>query len=144
MGVLQARILEWVAIPSSRRSSQPRDQTQVFHTMGGSRGPSRIWKHEPEGPVIRPRRVCGPPVVERGREETDANARRACLTSCPSWKAPWKILGLRLGGRLASRNEGVGQSHKHAVPTPGQWQPRTSRDPRWCPGWITQTWKVQA
>ena len=29
MGILQARILEWVAMPSSRRSSQPRDQTQV-------------------------------------------------------------------------------------------------------------------
>ena len=28
-GVLQARILEWVAIPFSRESSQPRDQTQV-------------------------------------------------------------------------------------------------------------------
>ena len=28
-GILQARILEWVAIPFSRRSSQPRDQTQV-------------------------------------------------------------------------------------------------------------------
>ena len=27
MGVLQARILEWVAMPSSRGSSQPRDQT---------------------------------------------------------------------------------------------------------------------
>ena len=26
-GILQARILEWVAIPSSRESSQPRDQT---------------------------------------------------------------------------------------------------------------------
>ena len=29
MGVLQARILEWVAIPFSRRSSQPRHRTQV-------------------------------------------------------------------------------------------------------------------
>ena len=30
-GILQARILEWVTIPSSRGSSQPRDQTQVSH-----------------------------------------------------------------------------------------------------------------
>ena len=29
LGILQARILEWVAIPFSRGSSQPRDQTQV-------------------------------------------------------------------------------------------------------------------
>ena len=28
-GVLQARILEWVAVPFFRGSSQPRDQTQV-------------------------------------------------------------------------------------------------------------------
>ena len=28
-GILQARILAWVAMPSSRGSSQPRDQTQV-------------------------------------------------------------------------------------------------------------------
>ena len=28
-GILQARILEWVAMPSSRGSSQPRDRTRV-------------------------------------------------------------------------------------------------------------------
>ena len=30
------RILEWVAMPSSRGSSQPRDRTQVFHIAGHS------------------------------------------------------------------------------------------------------------
>ena len=30
-GLLQARILEWVAMPSSRGSSQPRDQTQIYY-----------------------------------------------------------------------------------------------------------------
>ena len=29
LGILQARILEWVAMPSSKGPSQPRDQTQV-------------------------------------------------------------------------------------------------------------------
>ena len=33
-GILQARILEWVAIPFCRGSSQPRDQTQVSHIAG--------------------------------------------------------------------------------------------------------------
>ena len=33
-GILQARIHEWVAIPSSRGSSQPWDGTQVSHTAG--------------------------------------------------------------------------------------------------------------
>ena len=42
-GILQARILEWVAMPSSGRSSQPRDWTQVssiagsFFTIWGTR-----------------------------------------------------------------------------------------------------------
>ena len=35
MGILQARILERVAMPSSRRSSQPKDQTQVSYIAGG-------------------------------------------------------------------------------------------------------------
>ena len=35
MGILQARILEWVAMPSSGRSSQLRDQTRVSHIAGG-------------------------------------------------------------------------------------------------------------
>ena len=34
-GTLQARILEWVAFPFSRGSSQPRDQTQVSRIAGG-------------------------------------------------------------------------------------------------------------
>jgi len=33
-GILQARILEWVAFPFSRGSSQPRDPTQVSHIAG--------------------------------------------------------------------------------------------------------------
>ena len=35
-GILQATMLEWVAIPFSRGSSQPRDRTWVFCTAGGS------------------------------------------------------------------------------------------------------------
>ena len=34
-GILQTRILEWVAFPFSRGSSQPRDQTQVSRIAGG-------------------------------------------------------------------------------------------------------------
>ena len=33
-GIFQARILEWAAIPFSRESAQPRDQTQVFRIAG--------------------------------------------------------------------------------------------------------------
>ena len=34
MGILQARIMQWVAMPSSRGSSQPRYRTQVSHFAG--------------------------------------------------------------------------------------------------------------
>ena len=40
MSILQARILEWVAMPSSRGSSQPKDQTQIFCIADGF---STIW-----------------------------------------------------------------------------------------------------
>ena len=33
-GILQARVLEWVAMPSSKGSSQPRDQAQISHIAG--------------------------------------------------------------------------------------------------------------
>ena len=32
-GILQARILEWVATPSSRGSSRPRDRTHVLYLL---------------------------------------------------------------------------------------------------------------
>ena len=34
-GILQARILEWVATPFSRGPFQPRDRTRVSHSAGG-------------------------------------------------------------------------------------------------------------
>ena len=34
-GILQVRILEWVAVPFSRESAQPRGQTKVSHVAGG-------------------------------------------------------------------------------------------------------------
>ena len=34
LGIFQARVLEWVSISFSRRSSRPRDQTRVSHVVG--------------------------------------------------------------------------------------------------------------
>ena len=42
-GILQARILEWVALPFSRGCSQPRDRTQVSCIAG---------RAEPQGKSI--------------------------------------------------------------------------------------------
>ena len=52
-GILQAKILEWVAIPFSMGSSQPRDQTQVSHITGrfftiwATREAQEYWSGEP-------------------------------------------------------------------------------------------------
>ena len=43
LGSLQGRILEWVAMPSSRGFSKPRDRTQVSHIVG------RFLPSEPRG-----------------------------------------------------------------------------------------------
>ena len=45
-GIIQARILEWVAMPSSRGSSQPRDQT---HVSWGSCTAGGLFTSEPQG-----------------------------------------------------------------------------------------------
>ena len=42
-GILQARILEWVAFPFSSGSSQPRHQTQVSHIAGRFSLPTEPW-----------------------------------------------------------------------------------------------------
>ena len=34
-GIFQARVLEWIAVSFSRRSSRPRDRTQVSHIVDG-------------------------------------------------------------------------------------------------------------
>ena len=53
-GILQARILEWVDIPFSRASSQPRDQTWVSCTEGRF---FNIWatKRAPLAQLVEPK-----------------------------------------------------------------------------------------
>ena len=46
-GILQARILEWVAMPSSRGSSQPRDQTFIFYFFCIGRWVLYNWEAQP-------------------------------------------------------------------------------------------------
>ena len=48
-GILQARILEWVAMPSSRGCSRPRDRTRV---SSGSHMVGRFFTTEPPSKLI--------------------------------------------------------------------------------------------
>ena len=52
MGILQVRILEWVAMPFSRGSSQPKDQTQISHIAGRFFPVWTIREFQPEIEVI--------------------------------------------------------------------------------------------
>ena len=60
-GILQARILEWVAFPFSRGSSQPRDRTQVSCFAGGFF--ATVPPGKPRRDVGRPPLGCPPTPV---------------------------------------------------------------------------------
>ena len=59
-GIRQARILEWVAVPSSRGSSRPRDQTHISSVscLGGFLTTSATWEGcgETQIPTKAPRK----------------------------------------------------------------------------------------
>ena len=72
-GILQARILEWVSMPSSRRFSRPSDQTQVSCI-------SCIASRFSTTKAIREDLIC---YVERGNSYSplaDAPHQRSCMT----------------------------------------------------------------
>ena len=52
-GILRARTLEWVAMPSARGSSPPKDQTQVSYTICIDRWVLYHWCHL-GSPVMKP------------------------------------------------------------------------------------------
>ena len=73
MGILQARILEWVAMPSFRGSSQPTDRTQVSHIAGGfftvqaTRKAQEYWSGQPipsPGDLLDPGIELGSPALQ--------------------------------------------------------------------------------
>ena len=85
-GILQARILEWVAMPSSRGSSQPRDQTQVsciaggFFTIWATREAQEYWSGQP---IPSPRDLPDPR-VKRGSPASQVDSLPAELPGKPS------------------------------------------------------------
>ena len=89
-GILQARILGWVTFPFSRRSSQPRDRTQVSRTAGGF---FTIWATKgsiPPAWVQVSRSVMSDSLRPHGLQHTrlpcPSPTLRAYSNSCPfSW-----------------------------------------------------------
>ena len=66
-GIIQAKILEWVAFPFSRGSSQPRDLTQISHIAGGlftswaTRKAQEYWS---EWPITSPGDIPDPGIKQ--------------------------------------------------------------------------------
>ena len=87
-GILQARILEWVAVPFFRGSSQPRDWIQVSHIAGGfstswaMREGQEYWSGSPiSSPVDLP-----DPVIELGSPALHMDSLPTEISRKPFWK----------------------------------------------------------
>ena len=84
-GILQAGILEWVAFPFSRGSSQPRDWTQVSHIA------SRFfisWATR-EVPIVKePTCNAGEGILSLSWEYP-LEKEMATHSSIPAWEIPW-------------------------------------------------------
>ena len=97
-GILQARILEWVAISFSRGSSRPRDWTQVSHIAGirfnlratrEALDTGKDWGQKEKGPVLESVlygraivSVSGLRVTSK-RADTTYHTSQDCCCSCP-------------------------------------------------------------
>ena len=83
MGILQAKILEWIAMPSSSGSAQPRDQNQVgaFFTIWATR---EAQEHESGWPIPPPKDLPDPG-IKLGSPALQADSLPAEL--------PGKLLG---------------------------------------------------
>ena len=93
MGTVQATILEWVATPSSRGSSQPRDQIQVSHIAGRF---FTIWASREALALCSVQFSCSvmsnflqPHGLQHTRLPCPSPTPGACSNSCPSqWCHP--------------------------------------------------------
>ena len=106
-GILQARILEWVAISSCRGSSWPRDRTSVCYFCIG--GQVLYYKHLVAQMVKNPPAIRETRVWSRGWEDP-LEKRKTIHSIILAWRIPWA----EAPGRLQSiRLQGVGHGWSH-------------------------------
>ena len=94
LGIPQARILEWVAMPSSRGSSQPRDQMQVSCIAG--REAQEYWSGQP---------ISSPEELPHPAIELGAPALQAFFTAEPPGKPLLKTQFLPNQGHKTSSSK---------------------------------------
>ena len=102
-GIFQARILEWVAISFSRRSSRPRDWTQVSHIVGRC---STIWATREaiccgRTPIIP--WSSGPQYFWAGNGSLRFLFLKASQANYSSWFLPPTLMSLGKGGNSQVR-----------------------------------------
>ena len=87
-GILQARLLEWVAFPFSGESSQPRDWTQVSHIAGGfftkwaTREAQEYWSGYPipsPADLPDPGIEAGSPALQEDSLPTELQGKHICI-----------------------------------------------------------------
>ena len=108
LGILQARILEWIAMPSSKGSSQPRDQTQVsriagrFFTDWATKEAQEYWNGQPiplPGDVPNPGIEPGSPSLQADSLPASWSTRKAHAAQ-PKKKKRYKWTYLQIKNRL--------------------------------------------
>ena len=90
-GTLQARILEWVAFPFSRRSSQPRDRTRVSCIAGRF---FFIWATRENQETYNIYQLnlftlCGHSLWSPQTITVKVKVSQSCLTFCNPMDCPW-------------------------------------------------------
>ena len=109
-GILQARILEWVAIPFSRGSSWPRDWTLVPHISGRF---FTVWATREAHQWIKSESVKKDGFSEELSHWNRAFRKNSDSTSCSSWA----VHTAGQGARRAHRGRSSPPPHPHTTQT---------------------------
>ena len=126
-GILQARILEWVAFPFSRGSSQLRNQTQISYIAGGfftssaTREPQEYWIGYSPGNLPDPGIKLGSPALQADSLPTELS-HAELLQSCPTLCGPMNCSppGSSVHGILQARYQSqLPFSTPGEIPDPG-------------------------
>ena len=93
MGMPEARILEWVSMPSSRGSSPHRDQTQVSCSLQYCKQILYCWATREAQRGWAPKKWCFWTVVVGKTLESSWTARRSRIPVISKGNQPWIFIG---------------------------------------------------
>ena len=144
-GILQARILQWIALPISRGSSQSWDRTQVSHIAGGffiSWATREAQEHSIYTPILKRRRK-----GKRSKSYLGASIKHEALAQSHLAGATWHLevyVTPTSCGPEHDRSE-VGTKYSDVSPLTPQCLASASHDSHWNPdsrGAYVMIWTV--